>query len=46
MGLGDSLATIDMGQKVGGRLLCPFLGRKVGSPSNTTATVQLIKWVR
>ena len=29
MGLGDSLATIDMGQNVGG-LLCPFFGRGVG----------------
>jgi len=30
--MGDCLATIDMGQKLGG--MCPFWGR-AGSPSNT-----------
>jgi len=32
--MGDRLATIDMGRKVGG-LLCPFSRRGAGSPSNT-----------
>ena len=31
--MGDSLATIDMGQKVGG--CASFLGEGAGSPSNT-----------
>ena len=32
--MGDRLAAIDMGRKVGG-LLCPFRGRGAGYPSNT-----------
>ena len=32
--MGDGLATIDMGRKVGG-LLCPFFERRAESPFNT-----------
>jgi len=33
--MGDRLATIDMGRKEGGGVLCPFRGRRSWAPSNT-----------
>jgi len=35
--MGDRLATVDMGRKVGGGILCPFPLGGAGSPSNSVA---------